>query len=95
MISRYHCLLDINPPDIRIRDFDSLNGTYVNGECIGRRSVNQTPEKKGQNFSYQNTILGSIEGYTKIQLLGRGGCGEVYLARYDDRTGRKLALLEQ
>ena len=27
-ISRYHCLLDINPPDIRVRDFGSLHGTY-------------------------------------------------------------------
>ncbi|MFW5666731.1 MAG: FHA domain-containing protein, partial [Coleofasciculus sp.] len=34
-ISRYHCLLDINPPDIRIRDFGSLHGTYVNGKIIG------------------------------------------------------------
>jgi len=36
-ISRHHCLLDINPPDIRIRDFGSLNGTYVNGKKIGQR----------------------------------------------------------
>lgn len=28
--SRYHCLLDINPPQIRLRDFGSLNGTYIN-----------------------------------------------------------------
>lgn len=41
-----------------------------------------------------NTDLGSIEGYTKIKLLGKGGCGEVYLARYDDRTGRKLVALK-
>ena len=34
-ISRYHCLLDINPPDIRIRDFGSLNGTFINGKKIG------------------------------------------------------------
>jgi len=44
-ISRYHCLLDINPPDIRVRDFGSLNGTYVNGKKIGQRQVNQTPEE--------------------------------------------------
>ena len=25
-ISRHHCLLDINPPDIRVRDFGSLRG---------------------------------------------------------------------
>lgn len=44
-ISRYHCLLDINPPDIRIRDFGSRNGTYVNGEKIGQRESDQTPEE--------------------------------------------------
>jgi hypothetical protein len=44
-ISRHHCLLDINPPDIRVRDFGSLNGTYVNGKKIGQRSQGQTPEE--------------------------------------------------
>lgn len=36
-ISRYHFLLDVNPPDVRIRDFGSLNGTYVNELRIGGR----------------------------------------------------------
>ncbi|MFJ2738295.1 protein kinase [Streptomyces sp. NPDC087440] len=44
-VSRHHCLLDINPPDIRIRDFGSLNGTYVNGEKIGQRRRGLTPEE--------------------------------------------------
>ncbi|CAM5478728.1 hypothetical protein GCM10010329_29980 [Streptomyces spiroverticillatus] len=44
-VSRHHCLLDINPPDIRIRDFGSLNGTYVNGEKIGQRRKGLTPEE--------------------------------------------------
>ena len=44
-ISRYHCLLDINPPDVRVRDFGSKNGTFVNGEKIGQREANQTPEQ--------------------------------------------------
>jgi pSer/pThr/pTyr-binding forkhead associated (FHA) protein len=35
-VSRHHCMLDINPPAVRIRDFDSRNGTFVNGERIGR-----------------------------------------------------------
>lgn len=43
-ISRHHCLLDINPPDIRIRDFGSRNGTFVNGELIGKRDKHQTAE---------------------------------------------------
>ncbi|MDD1468106.1 serine/threonine-protein kinase, partial [Dolichospermum sp. ST_sed5] len=40
-ISRYHCLLDINPPDIRVRDLGSLNGTFVNGKNIGQRQKQQ------------------------------------------------------
>ncbi|MDF5715220.1 MAG: FHA domain-containing protein [Rhizonema sp. NSF051] len=44
-ISRYHCLLDINPLAIRVRDFGSRNGTYVNGQKIGQRQQNQTPEE--------------------------------------------------
>ncbi|MEG4210805.1 protein kinase domain-containing protein [Microcoleus sp. S13_B4] len=47
-ISRYHCLLDINPPDIRVRDFGSKNGTFVNGEKIGQREAHQTPEEAAQ-----------------------------------------------
>ncbi|HEY2252207.1 MAG TPA: protein kinase [Planctomycetaceae bacterium] len=43
VISRHHCLLDINPPDIRVRDFGSLNGTYVNGRKIGQRE-GQAPQ---------------------------------------------------
>jgi eukaryotic-like serine/threonine-protein kinase len=50
-ISRYHCLLDINPPDIRIRDFGSMNGTYVNGKTIGQRLENQTPTE-GQQIKF-------------------------------------------
>ncbi|MBM3878810.1 MAG: FHA domain-containing protein [Verrucomicrobia bacterium] len=44
-ISRHHCLLDINPPDIRVRDFGSLNGTAVNGKPIGQRQQGMTPEE--------------------------------------------------
>lgn len=47
-ISRHHCLLDINPPDVRVRDFGSLNGTFVNGRRIGRRKKGQTPEEAAQ-----------------------------------------------
>jgi hypothetical protein len=68
-ISRHHCLLDINPPDIRVRDFGSLNGTYVNGEKIGQRASHQTPGeaalqsfpehdlKEGDEIKLCNTVL--------------------------------------
>ncbi|NET06267.1 MAG: protein kinase [Symploca sp. SIO2B6] len=47
-ISRYHCLLDISPPAIRVRDLGSLHGTYVNGKIIGQRQSFQTPEEGAQ-----------------------------------------------
>jgi hypothetical protein len=151
-ISRYHCLLDINPPAIRVRDFGSLNGTYCNGKKIGQREKNQTPEeaakisypeydlqngdeikfgetvlqvsiktpnqipptRKLQNnpapspfspiknlLEYLNNLLQkanqgepnlkAIRGYKLLKLLGKGGCGEVYLARHK-QTGEEVAL---
>jgi len=48
-ISRHHCLLDIKPPGIRVRDFGSLNGTYVNGTKIGQRSKTASPQEAVQS----------------------------------------------
>ncbi|BAY24239.1 serine/threonine kinase [Calothrix sp. NIES-2100] len=152
-ISRYHCLLDINPPAIRIRDFGSKNGTYVNSEKIGQRQPNQTPEeaakltfpeydlRSGDDIKLGNTIftinienpeeiiipnfipqtinanqdltqppnflavikrwlglaangnsnLQMIRGYNLIKILGKGGFGEVYLARHQ-ASGKFIAL---
>lgn len=78
-ISRYHCLFDINPPDIRVRDFGSKNGTYVNGKKIGQRPANQTPLQAAHlNFPEHDLSEGDeIKiGLTVIQvsILGaRGG----------------------
>jgi pSer/pThr/pTyr-binding forkhead associated (FHA) protein len=36
-VSRRHCLLEIDPPIVRVCDLDSLNDTYVNGRPIGQR----------------------------------------------------------
>lgn len=127
-ISRYHCLLEIKPPEIWIKDSGSLHGTFVNNECIGQRKKNQgTSEelpvklseyrlKNGDlirlgNLVFQVNIkqfipvastfkieedlrkmplpievnldqnLGDLNNYIKIQKIGEGGCGEVYLAR--------------
>jgi len=33
-VSRHHCLFEIDPPLVRIRDLHSKNGTYVNGERV-------------------------------------------------------------
>jgi pSer/pThr/pTyr-binding forkhead associated (FHA) protein len=36
-VSRHHCLLEIDPPLVRVCDLGSLNGTFVNGEPLGQR----------------------------------------------------------
>lgn len=70
-ISRYHCLLDINPPDIRVRDLGSLHGTYVNGEKIGQRQPQQTPEEAAQLKFPENDLKDGDEiklGKTTFQV---------------------------
>jgi CBS domain-containing protein len=36
-ISRHHCLLDIDPPRVTVRDLGSLNGTWINELPVGWR----------------------------------------------------------
>ncbi|MCI0457981.1 MAG: FHA domain-containing protein [Gemmataceae bacterium] len=43
-ISRYHCVFDIDPPAVRVRDLGSRNGTHVNGKKIGQRDRNQSAD---------------------------------------------------
>jgi len=43
-VSRHHCLLEVDPPAVRIRDLGSRNGTFVNGDKIGQRQPHQPPE---------------------------------------------------
>jgi FHA domain-containing protein len=44
VVSRHHCLLEIDPPAIRVHDLGSTNGTYVNGVKIprGRRDAGRS-----------------------------------------------------
>lgn len=43
-VSRYHCMLEIAPPKVMVRDFGSLNGTYLNGSIIGQRPAGMSIE---------------------------------------------------
>src|SRR5437870_6483923 len=42
-ISRCHCRLDIDPPNIQVRDLNSSNGTFVNGRKV--EPVEQVPDE--------------------------------------------------
>jgi len=60
-VSRYHFLLEINPPHIRLTDMNSLNGTYVNGVLFGGRKVQgkaqQTDLKDGDRIQVGETVF--------------------------------------
>jgi len=47
-VSRHHFIMEANPPDARIRDLGSLNGTYVNDTKYGSRQKGETPEEGAQ-----------------------------------------------
>src|SRR5207249_1352983 len=42
-ISRRHCLLEVEPPAVRLHDLGSRNGTYVNGEKLSQRRPGTHP----------------------------------------------------
>ena len=42
--SRHHFILEINPPNVFLKDLGSLNGTYVNGVKHGGRAGDVAPE---------------------------------------------------
>jgi eukaryotic-like serine/threonine-protein kinase len=48
-VSRRHCLLEIDPPTVRVRDLGSRNGTFVNEVNIGQRRRQQMPENVDPN----------------------------------------------
>ena len=48
-VSRYHCLLDINPPMVKLQDFGSLNGTFLNDVKIGQRERDKSWEEASRD----------------------------------------------
>jgi len=54
-VSRYHCYIDIAPPAVMVRDFGSLNGTYLNGKKIGQRPPEMSVEEAYKQANKQTT----------------------------------------
>lgn len=55
-VSRHHFLMEVNPPQVCIRDLGSRNGTYINKQKYGGRARDETPEE-GAKHQYPQVEL--------------------------------------
>jgi pSer/pThr/pTyr-binding forkhead associated (FHA) protein len=60
-VSRHHCVLEIDPPAVQVRDLGSLNGTYVNGEMIGKQSRDEVRNEVTNPTSAVRELKGGDE----------------------------------
>ena len=70
-VSRYHFLLEVNPPEAAIRDLGSLNGTYVNGVRYGGRRKRATAAAEDADGRPQTPLKDRdviVVGRTKIRV---------------------------
>jgi len=66
-VSRHHCELEIQPPQVRVRDLGSLHGTYVNGQKIGQRHTFLPPDDATPN-PYEGTKARQLRPGDDIQI---------------------------
>jgi pSer/pThr/pTyr-binding forkhead associated (FHA) protein len=62
-VSRQHCAFEIDPPTIRVRDLNSRNGTYVNGERMGQR-----PNTPAQGDSHREQCVRELRDGDKVRV---------------------------
>jgi hypothetical protein len=97
-VSRHHCVLDVNPPHVTVRDLGSRNGTYVNGSVLrGPDTARELAD--GDEIRLGGAVLrisvtgGRTRGGTGAQTGGRtrGGTGAQTggEARTDGLTGTR------
>ena len=84
-VSRYHCLIDIAPPSVMVRDFGSLNGTYLNGEKIGQRPKGVSAQEAWKNSENRGAEFSMKSG----DRLGLGSDCEIMIEVQPGREEKK------
>jgi pSer/pThr/pTyr-binding forkhead associated (FHA) protein len=69
-VSRYHCLLDVDPPAIHVRDLGSQLGTFVNGEPIGPSSLASPAEALSADALSTDAINGEMSDGDELRVGG-------------------------
>jgi eukaryotic-like serine/threonine-protein kinase len=75
-VSRLHCLIDIDPPKISIRDFNSRQGTFVDMVLIGRRESGKAAPgmnadiKPVEKNLYSGNIIAVGDVHIKVTITG-------------------------
>ncbi|MCO1574659.1 protein kinase [Crossiella sp. SN42] len=79
-ISRRHCLIEVDPPEARVRDLGSRNGTRVNGVAINGEQRLLHGDEIGIGDTVLRVSVG-FTGYKIVRRLGQGSQGVVHLAK--------------
>ena len=79
--SRHHFILEVNPPQARLRDLGSLNGTHVNGVRHGGRRPDETPEEAARRGGAELDLKDGDEirvgaTHLKVTIEGPAACSE-------------------
>ncbi len=76
-ISRFHCLIDIDPPRVTIRDFNSKHGTFVDAILIGKKTKKQVAPlgidediKPVEKNLYSGSIIGIGNIHIQVSISG-------------------------
>lgn len=84
-VSRRHCRIDVDPPEVRVTDLGSTNGTRVNGVSVREHLLSEGDEIGVGGIRLRVVRTGNdlpvCPGYRLLHELGRGGQGVAYLAR--------------
>jgi hypothetical protein len=84
--SRHHFILEVNPPEVRVQDIGSRNGTHVNGTKYGGRPAHLTPAD-ARNLSYPTVDLHDGD---EIEVGETVFTVKVYVATYCRKCGELI-----